>query len=128
MKQFWELESLGIREHDKSTLDKFDRSIQFVDGRYKVGLLWKDNSTVLPKNQLLCLKHLRGLWRHLRQSPTHLKEYDTLINDQLKDGIIEVIGDSDEKVPGTVHYILHHLVMSPDQETTKLRIVYDAPA
>ena len=128
LKQFWELESLGIREDDKSILDKFDQSIQFVDGRYEVDLPWKDNCTVLPDNQLLCLKRLRGLWRRLRQSPPRLKEYDTLINDQLKNNIIEVVSDPDEKVPGAVHYIPHHLVMRPDQETTKLRIVYDASA
>ena len=128
MKQFWELESLGIREDEKPIIDKFDQSIWFVDGRYEVDLPWKDNCIALPDNQLLCLKRLRGLWRRLRHIPTRLKEYDTLINDQLKNDIIKVVSDPDEKVPGAVHYIPHHLVMCLDQDPTNLRIAYDASA
>ena len=128
LKQFLELVSLGVREDDKSILDKFDQSIQFVDGHYEVVLPWKDNCTVLPDNQLLCLKCLRGLWRRLRQIPTRLKEYDSLINDHLKNNIIEVVSDPDEKVPGVAHYISHHLVTHPDKEATKLHVVYGACA
>ena len=126
LKQFWELEALDIRDNHQSILDKLNQSIQFVDDRYEVDLSWKDSCTVLLDNQLLCLKRQCDLWHHLRLSPTCLKEYDTLINDQLKDGTIEVVGEPAEKVPGAVHYIPHHLVMCPDQEATKLRIVYDA--
>lgn len=36
LKSFWELESLGIHEEEKTLYDDFANSIFFKDGRYKV--------------------------------------------------------------------------------------------
>ena len=45
--QFWDLETIGIKEspHDSDdgkALEHFERTVQFVNGRYVVSLPWKN--------------------------------------------------------------------------------------
>ena len=64
----------------------------------------------------------------LHKEPEVLKEYDSVIKEQIERGIVEV-ADTEAR-PGTnpVHYIPHHAVIRRDKSTTRLRIVYDASA
>ena len=56
-----------------------------------------------------------------------LQKYDSIIQDQLKKEIIEKVDDETEK--GSIkHYIPQHAVITPDETTTKVRIVDDASA
>ena len=55
-----------------------------------------------------------------------LEEYDSVITEQIKSGVIEKTSDEDESV--TVHYIPHLAVIRKEAKTTKLRVVYDASA
>ena len=56
-----------------------------------------------------------------------MKKYDAIIKEQLEKNMIEPLNEDSEE--GQVkHYIPHHVVIKPDSETTKLRIVYDASA
>ena len=56
-----------------------------------------------------------------------MKQYNNIIEDQVKKGIIEKIDNN--TVEGEVkHDILHHGVIKPNNRTKKLRIVYDASA
>ena len=57
-----------------------------------------------------------------------MKEYDAIIQDQLKQGIVEVVKDPEPPDAHTVHNLPHHAVVRQDKATTKLRIVYDASA
>ena len=59
--------------------------------------------------------------------PEVFDEYNSVIKDQLKSGIIEkVIEDEEIPEPGMTHYIPHIGVVKQERQTTKLRIVYDA--
>ena len=50
-----------------------------------------------------------------------MKQYNNIIEDQVKKGIIEKI---DDNIVGEVqHYIPHHFDIKPNNRTTKLRIV-----
>ena len=57
-----------------------------------------------------------------------IQEYDEVIQDQLKRGIIEEMTPSCASTAGIIHYIPHHPVIRRDKNTTKPRIVYDASA
>ena len=128
LRSFWELESLGIQSPDKSVSEEFSNSIGFSGGRYEVSLPWKDFHDPLPDNYQLSLRRLRGLLRRLQQDPTLLHDYDAIIQDQIKKGIVEVVEDTERPTIGKVHYLPHHGVIRHDKKTTKLRIVYDASA
>ena len=47
--RLWDLDSIGIRERD-SVHENFLKNIKFQDGRYTVGLPWKEHHKVLPLN------------------------------------------------------------------------------
>lgn len=128
LQSFWDLESLGIKDPDRSVFTEFEESIKFSNDRYEVSLPWKDPHPALPDNYQLCLKRLHGLLCRLRQDPATLKEYDSIIRDQIKQGIVELVEDPEATEVGEVHYLPHHAVIRKDKETTKLRIVYDASA
>ena len=57
-----------------------------------------------------------------------LREYGSVIKNQLSSGIIEVVEKPLDGVIGRTHYLPHHAVIRKDKLTTKLRIVYDASA
>lgn len=88
LQQFWDLEALGIRSDETSTLENFDESIVFKNGHYEVSLPWKETHRYFPDNYELSKKQLLGLLYCLRQRPTVLQGYDTIIKDQLNQGIV----------------------------------------
>ena len=102
---------------------EFQNVVQFMDGGYEV---WKDSYPVLPDNHQLAVRRLRGLLCHLRQEPQILQEYNSTIQDQIRQGIVEVIKEPQRLVTGSeVHYLPCHTVIRRDKHTTRLRIVYD---
>ena len=68
-----------------------------------------------------------SLLHRLKQTPSILREYDDIIQDQLKKGIIEPVT---ETAPSSsrLRYLPHHAVICIDKTTTKVRVVYDASA
>ena len=67
LRSFWELESLGIQQEEKTLYNDFTSNIAFSQGRYQVTLPWKEFHEVLPDHYQLSLKRLHGLMRRLRQ-------------------------------------------------------------
>ena len=125
---FWELESLGVKQPDQGVLTEFEEKIKLKNGRYQVSLPWKDIHPPLPDNYRLALKRLRGLHHRLQQQPALLKEYDAIIQDQVKQGVVEVITDPPPTDSRAVHYLPHHAVVRKGKATTKIQVVYDASA
>ena len=128
LKQFWDLESLGISKDETSVYDKFVQQIRFDGQRYEVSLPWKEHHPPLPDHLDLCHKRLTGLIKRLKQNPQLLEEYNAIIQDQLNQGMVEVLTQPEREVSHQVHYLPHHGVIRQDKTTSKLRIVYDASA
>ena len=61
-----------------------------------------------------------------------LEAYDKVMQDQIREGIIERVTDSEKSVDiqksKKVFYLPHRPVIRDSTESTKLRIVYDASA
>ena len=128
LKRLWDLEILGIKEDESSIYEKFTTSVQHHEGRYEVELPWKETHPTLPDNLDLSQARLRNLLLRLRKDQCILREYDSVIKNQLSCGIIEVVEKPLDGVIGRTHYLPHHAVIRKDKLTTKLRIVYDASA
>ena len=58
LKQFWELESLGIPTIETPVYEKFLQQIRFDGNRYEVSLPWKEHHPSLPDHYELCEKRL----------------------------------------------------------------------
>ena len=126
VKQFWDLESLGITQNEPSVHDVFKKSVQFTNNRYEVSLPWRPNQPQLLTNIDLAKKRLQGLLKKLRKHPEVHQEYHAIIQEQLRLGIIEKCSEqSSQNSDGVIHYLPHHAVIRTDKQTTKLRIVYD---
>ena len=124
LQQFWDLESLGVKGDDSGTRENFDECIVFKDGRYQVCLPWKETHPTLPDNYQLSRIQLFGLLHGLKQRLSILWDYDATIKEQLSNGIVEQIDESESLVTGPIHYISHHAVIRQDKQTTKLWVVY----
>ena len=107
--------------------DELVDTITFKDGRYQVSLPWKVFHKPLPDHYHLSRKRLWGLLWQLRQTPIVLQEYDHIIQDQLKKGIIEPM-TKEAPTSNQLHHLPHHAVVRSNKSTTKVRVVYDASA
>ena len=127
LQAFWDLETMGISSEGRSLYDNLAEVIKFENGRYKVPLPWKETHDSLPDNYQLSSTRLQSLLRRLKRDPVILSEYHRIMEDQLKQGIIELV-PTHESVPNQIHYLPHHPVVRQDKSTTKVRIVFDASA
>ena len=71
---------------------------------------------------------MTSLLKRLKHDPQTLQAYNDVIQDQLTQGIIEVVDKPESGDVGKVHYLPHHAVIRREKQMTKLRIVYDASA
>ena len=128
---FWRLESIGINDSpiesdDDMALKKFNETLQYEQGRYMVTWPWKEERPNLPDNRSLALGRLQSLVKRMKKTPHLIQKYDEILEDQLKKGVIEQIESETNSL--TKHYIPHHAVINPTNESTKIRVVYDASA
>lgn len=121
----WDLETLGITESDE-VYEEFVDNICFNGDRYSVKLPWKEGRDILDSNYELSLSRMKGQVKKLRKEPEVLREYDSVIKEQLASGVIERVAELER--PDGVYYIPHLAVIRKEASTTKLRVVYDASA
>ena len=124
LNQLWDFESLGIQEEDE-VQDELNEGIEFRNGRYAVNLPWKEPKSSLPDNYMLSLSRLKGQIKRMKKDEATAKQYDAVIQEQLREGIVERVEDQNEVIDGT-HHLPHHPVIRESAETTKLRVVFDA--
>lgn len=107
-------------------LNDFHDKLQFAEVRYEVTLPWKDPQQSLLDMFQLSLKQLLGLLCRLRHSQDILKEFDSVIQSQIQQDIVEYVNVSSKWNSGRYHYLPHNVVICGDKITTKVRVVYDA--
>ena len=94
------------------------------NGWYEARLPWKGDHPPLPSNESGSLKRLGNLVQRLKKTGG-LDEYNAIIHDQLREGIVE---EADMPASGKEFYIPHKAVVRENVESTKMRVVYDASA
>ena len=123
LEEFWKLETIGIKEpvndsDDEQAIQNFNDTVRKTNGRYEVTWPWKKENPQLPDNYQLTLGRLNSLLKRIQGNPELLQKYDNIIQDQVKNEIIEQVDDKTEE--GLIkHYIPHHAVITPDRKTTK---------
>ena len=130
---FWETEHIGVlpEELEPTVLEEFEKTVQYDENaqRYIVKWPWKEElANKLQDNRRLCEKRLESLLQRLN-SPGNEKlcqQYHDVINNQLLDGVIEEVPDTDD-TSYRKHYSPHHPVIK-EGSTTSVRVVYDGSA
>ena len=137
--KYWTLDSSGVCEFadtknaekkavNEKVLEFFNRTIEKRHDGYYVRLPYKEDHAPLPTNKAIAQKRLHSVPTMLHSRSNILEEYDNLIRTQWEQGIIEKVLEIDPQMGKVVHYIPHQPVITPQKETTKLRIVFDASA
>lgn len=125
----WALDSIGITDNPKATREEeavkhFNETIKYHNGRYMIKWPWIEYPPDMPTNFGLSYGRLKGLIKRINEET--LKEYQHILDEQLKNNIIEIIEPENDtytqRVP-PIHYLPHHMIK---QEGKKGRIVYDA--
>ncbi|GFQ70113.1 integrase catalytic domain-containing protein [Trichonephila clavata] len=136
LRRFWEIESLGIRDNDsvslgngdEEILSEFDKSVCFVDGRYRVSLPWKPGMReVLQNNKTVARKRFEGLVRRFKCDHELFCEYKDVIDNYVREGIVERTS-CDSLSDSQGFYLPHHAVIRSDKTTSRLHIVFDGSA
>ncbi|GFX92508.1 integrase catalytic domain-containing protein [Trichonephila clavipes] len=136
LRRFWEIESLGILDKgsmtlgngDEEMLSEFDKSVNFVDGRYRVKLQWKPGMReALQNNKTVTRKRFEGLVRRFKCDHELFCEYKDVIDDYVREGIVERTS-CDSLLDSQGFYLPHHAVIRSDKSTSPIRIVFDGSA
>ena len=128
----WTLDSIGISAEDikseeKKTLETFEETITFENGKYTVKLPWKENmKEKLQQNYQLAKGTLFSTLKKLKQEPELLKAYDNVIREYENRDFIEKI-DFPANQQNIIHFLPHHGVKR-DSATTPLRVVFNCSA
>ncbi|GBL98559.1 hypothetical protein AVEN_253670-1, partial [Araneus ventricosus] len=94
LRRFWEIESLEIHDKDSAALgngdeeilSEFDKSISFVDGRYRVSLPWKQGMReALQNNKTVARKRFEGLVRRFKCDHKLFCEYKDVIDEYVRE-------------------------------------------
>ena len=80
-----------------SVYEEFVEKLLYKGNHYEVSLPWKATHPPLPENYELSLRRLQGLLSRLREKPDILKEYDSVIKDQIERGIVEVVNEETKR-------------------------------
>nr|XP_047144781.1 uncharacterized protein LOC124818257 [Hydra vulgaris] len=110
---------------DKKALDQAENSTNYVDGRYQIGIPWKEDPKLLPNNYEMAVNRLISTEKRLKRTPEVIEIYKETIQNYLTKGYIKKVSNNDYKN----QWILPHFsVVKLEKETTKVRTVFDAAA
>ena len=126
------IDVLGVQDvpdgDQTEVLRNFEEQVtRLDDGRYETGLLWKPNHPPLPTNEAQSKARLRGVLRKTK-SLGILEEYDEIIQEQLREGIVERVPENIPPKGERECYLGHRPVIREDAKTTKIRMIFDGSA
>ena len=90
VERFWSLESYGTFQKDdvsllplqgRNVLETLENTVQFVDDRYSLELLWKEYKPTLPYNKSVALKRFHSLENKFKQHPEFAEKCNSTVND-----------------------------------------------
>ena len=121
-----EIKSIGISEETDVGGKEFLSDVKYGEtkSRYQVRLPWKEGCLPESSGYPQCAKRLEHVYSNLKTEPVLLQEYDNVIRQQLRTGIIEEVSEP-TKFEGT-YYLPHHGVVRREKLTTKVRVVFGA--
>ena len=132
LKQFWELESMGIKQDEKvawttdetEAYKKFEESLSYEDRKYHVGLPWKHLYDI-KDNKEIAIRRFRNLNDRFKKKPELEDKYRAAMEEYISLGYAEKVDENEHSVVGRIHYLAHQAVLKETRESTQVRIVFD---
>ncbi|KAF1750846.1 hypothetical protein GCK72_017397 [Caenorhabditis remanei] len=133
--QLWKSENCGVESatlREEEYLDQrrlllwFEDTLEITEGgQIAVALPWNGKEIRMGTNKNLAYKRLMCLIEKLRNNSNLLREYNKIIKEQLKAGIIERVTPEMQK-QGKSYYAPQNAVFKANSANTKVRIVGDS--
>ena len=131
VRRYWEVEESGptalVKPEEKCASDMVSESITYLNGRYCVGIPWKNKKATMPDNYEMAVDRLGNTEKRLLRVPEVGRAYQSVLDNYLEKDYIRKVSPTEAK-PDQVWYLPHFPVLKPDKTTTKTRIVFDASA
>ena len=135
LRQFWDLESLGIKDDsdqqtftpdEQAAINRAQETQMLKDGRYEIGIPWRKGEPKLNNNYDMALSRLESLEKSLlKKDPRFKIAYQRILDDYLQKNYVRTVPIKD----GSPQWFLPHFpVVREDKSTTKVRVVFDAAA
>ena len=100
-------EKLYIIDKNQHVLKNFKNTIKFENNRYTAKLPIEKVNDLLPDNYTVAKKCLDYLQKQLTKNESLFTDYDMVIKQYLKKGIVKYVENNGNKItPGQVHYLL----------------------
>jgi len=138
IERFWQLEELHTKSHLTAEEQKCEEHFlkthsREKDGRFIVQVPLKENYTQLGESYDTARHRLFSIERKLHKQPELKQQYDTFIQEYIDLGHMKhtpIAKDKELESPGRnpTYYMPHHAVVKDNNDTTRLRVVFDASA
>ena len=103
--------------------------MKFNGNRYVTKLPFKPYKGTLPDNYYVSKNRLFSFKNKLEKNPKLRDDYAEVIENYIKEGIVEKVNDVESyNTPGDVHYLPHRAVVKDEKTSTKVRMVCDGSA
>ncbi|XP_067627178.1 uncharacterized protein [Eurosta solidaginis] len=136
LEEYFSIESFGVRNAEvvlESDANQRARKIltettKDLGQRYEVGLLWRQDSMVLPSSYAMAKQRLLNVETRIQKDPIYAKKYRMEIAKYIDRGYAKLLTPEQAAyVRPTTWYLPHFGVVNPSKPE-KLRIVFDAAA
>ncbi|KAG6456300.1 hypothetical protein O3G_MSEX009634 [Manduca sexta] len=105
-------------------IEHLERTSVLKDGRWYVGLPWKDITCKMPESYNNAYNRLKGVLKKCKANKNYAARYSERIDHLLRNNYAHEIKDN--KVTSNIWYLPHFGVDNPNKK--KLRLVFDAAA
>lgn len=136
VKHFFTTESFGVRAVERSPIAKedaiaqkiFDRTLKKVGNRYEVGLLWREETRLLPNNRAMAYKRLLCLENKLAKDPALKAAVMEKLQSHLQKGYLRKVSEEElAQFKGNIWFLPLFATSNPNKPG-KIRMVWDAAA
>lgn len=129
LQQFWEIEeyptAIPSIEHSQCEQLFTKTTVRNEEGRFVVGIPFKQEPEVLGDSKQLAMKRFLSLEKRLLKNPQLRSSYNNFMTEYEQLGHMSSSASSEANVSC---YLPHHGVLKEDSLTTKLRVVFDGSA
>lgn len=131
VRRYFSMESMGVsaskprqNSEDERARQHLEQTATLIDGRWQVGLPWKDKNCVMPDSLPMAMTRLRGVEHKMKTNLEYAHRYHERVQHLLQNGYAKELVNT-ERTQKT-WYLTHFGVDNPNKR--KLRLVFDAAA
>ena len=124
IERFWQTESYGVLKRDdpnlkpkvdRRTINILNSTSTKIDNHHTVGLLWKEDKTILPNNRFTAISSFLGLEKRFKRGPLLAEKYKETVNQYIEKGhTTKLTHDTARQTSDITNYIPHHAVTNPN--------------